>query len=251
MPPQLLPAAGPDFSSTPPPAPRRSDIALPRDTPRPTRAAPAKPVVPAGDPTVEDLIRQEADKAGVPHELALAVAEQESGFDPTRTNPVAVNGEHATGTFQLLPSTAKRLGVDPHNPVENIHGGVAYLRELLDEHQGDLPKVLSAYGGVKTNQTYVPEVLARLPKFAAASTTGAAPAASAGTPPPAPPETWGQWGVRHGKQVLSAFDPRTAEGRQNLAGATGAGLATGAMVATAPASVPIVGLTAATAGILG
>ena len=115
--------------------------------------------------TVQDLIRREAQAAGIPVELALAVAEQESGFNPTLTNPQAVNGEHAVGTFQFLPSTAKARGIDPTDPVANIKGGVGYLRELLDRHQGNVGRVLTEYGGVRTNTTYVPDVLARLQKF--------------------------------------------------------------------------------------
>src|SRR6185436_1145129 len=108
------------------------------------------------DPTIQDLIRQAAQKAGVPPELALSVAEQESSFNPTAVGPKLGTGENAIGTFQILPSTGKRLGIDPNDPVQNINGGVQYLRELLDRHQGDLNKVLSEYGGVKTDTTYVP-----------------------------------------------------------------------------------------------
>lgn len=122
------------------------------------------------DITVEDLIRQEAQKAGIPEALALAVAEQESGFNPTVLGPKLPSGEQAVGTFQILPSTAKLRGFDPTDPVQNIRGGIGYLRDLLDQHNGDLESVLKEYGGVKTDQTYVPGVLGRLKKFGESST---------------------------------------------------------------------------------
>lgn len=210
--------------------------------------------------TVQDLIRREAKTAGVPESLALAVADQESGFNPTVTGPKLPSGAQAIGTFQLLPDTAKTLGVDPNDPAQNIRGGVQYLRQLLDRHNGDLTKVLGEYGGVKTDTSYVPGVLARLPKFQTAPTAaapGAAPGAAptpvpshVGQPPPGP-ETWGDWALRQGRQTLEAFDPRTPAGRRNLAGAGGAALGTAAVVGTAPVSLPVAGLTAAAAGIAG
>lgn len=141
--------------------------------------------------TVKDLIRQESQKAGIPPALALAVADQESGFNPTQVNQES----GAIGTFQLLPDTAKTLGVDPHDPVQNIRGGVKYLRQLLDEHNGDVGAVLKTYGGVVNDTEYVPAVLAKLPKYA--KETGVAPApqqaaltapAPAGTTTVAPPK---------------------------------------------------------------
>lgn len=168
------------------------------------------------DISVQDLIRQEASKAGVPPELALAVAEQESSFNPTAIGPQLDTGESAVGTFQLLPSTAKRLGVDPSDPVQNIRGGTKYLKELLDRHQGDLNKVLAEYGGVKTDTKYVPGVLGRMGKFQSTQ----APAA-----PPAP-RTISERVTDIGRSILEGFDPRTPTGRQNLAGGAGAAAAT-------------------------
>ncbi len=148
--------------------------------------------------TVEDLIRAEARRQKIPSALALAVAEQESGFNPTLTNPKDVGGEHATGVFQLLPSTAKGLGVDPSDARQNISGGVKYLRQLLDKHQGDPNKVLAEYGGVKTDTTYVPAVTALFQKwkptedaadtaFFSQAARASAQGAAAAVPPPGAP----------------------------------------------------------------
>lgn len=177
------------------------------------------PPAPSGPSSfsIPDYIRQQAQQQGVPPELALAVAEQESGFRPDAVNPTAVNGEHAQGVFQFLPSTAKTLGIDHTDPVQNIQGGVKYLHDLLEQHKGDadggVANALKAFGGVKTDQTYVPSVIARIPKF---QQTTPPPAA---TPPP-PPGT--QPTSTMGRIVrASGFDPRTREGRQNIAGAVG------------------------------
>ena len=175
---------------------------------------------------VDELIRREAIAAGVPPELALAVAEQESRFNPTAVNPQAVaGGQHATGTFQLLPSTAKLLGVDPNNPVQNIQGGVKYLRQLMDRHQGDLNKVLAEYGGVKTDTTYVPQVMGRMPKFATGGAPGPVPGgpAPAGGPPPPPP---GTFAADHPylNAMVQGLDPHEQGGRRNIAGAVGGGV---------------------------
>lgn len=136
--------------------------------------------------TVQDLIRRAAAQHGVPEALALAVAEQESGLNPTLVNKES----GATGTFQLLPATAAMLKVDHMDPRQNIDGGVRYLRQLLDQSNGDLDKVLRTYGGVKTEKGayYAPEVMARLGKFKnlpplgeALQALGGVPAAAGGT----------------------------------------------------------------------
>lgn len=168
--------------------------------------------------TVQDLIRQEATKAGIPPELALAVAEQESSFNPTAIGPQLDTGESAVGTFQLLPSTAKRLGIDPRDPVQNIQGGAKYLRELMDRHQGNLDAVLKEYGGVKTDQKYVPGVMERIGKFR--STPVQSPPSQA----PPTPQAFTNPKARMGQAALGllGLDPMTESGRQNLAGAAAA-----------------------------
>lgn len=191
------------------------------------------------DPTVQDLIREEATRQGVPPELALSVAEQESGFNPTSIGPKLPSGESAVGTFQLLPSTATGLGVDPNHPLQNIQGGVKYLRQLLDKHQGNLEQTLAEYGGVKTDTSYVPGVLARMGKF----TVAGAPTVGTGGPAPPPPSSSPLKPIASHNEVspapppkptfladmLSGLDPRTSQGRRNLAGGIGAGVAVAAM----------------------
>jgi len=61
-------------------------------------------------------------------------------------NPRAVSGKGARGLMQLMPATAKALGVeDSFNPEHNIYGGVRYFRQLLDKFDGDTKVALAAY----------------------------------------------------------------------------------------------------------
>lgn len=74
-----------------------------------------------------------------PH-LVLAVMASESNFDPWAVSP-----KNAQGLMQLIPDTAARFKVKRiADPVQNIRGGMAYLRWLMAYFQGDLSLVLAA-----------------------------------------------------------------------------------------------------------
>lgn len=82
-----------------------------------------------------------ASRFGVRVELLKAVARAESGF-----NPRAVSKAGAQGIMQLMPGTARALGVrNPFDPVENIFAGAAYLRSLLDRFGGNEVLALAGY----------------------------------------------------------------------------------------------------------
>ena len=73
--------------------------------------------------------------------LVLEVVRMESNF-----NPRARSHKGALGLMQLIPSTARRFGVkDPFDPVQNLRGGMAYLRWLLEHFDGDLKLTLAGY----------------------------------------------------------------------------------------------------------
>jgi soluble lytic murein transglycosylase-like protein len=87
------------------------------------------------------LINSAAKAANVRPELVRAVIQVESGFDSR-----ARSSKGAMGLMQLMPATAADLGVqNPYNPEENIRGGTAYLRQLLDKYGNNEELALAAY----------------------------------------------------------------------------------------------------------
>ena len=89
----------------------------------------------------EAAITEHARRQQVAADLVRAVIQVESAF-----NPVAVSSKGAMGLMQLMPATARELGVrNPFDPDQNIRGGVAYLRRLLDRYDGNVELALAAY----------------------------------------------------------------------------------------------------------
>ena len=109
-----------------------------------------QPIVPAyaysdlGPPPVPPqfaaALTQAAASANLSPTLLSALVWQES-----RWNPQAVSPKGAMGLAQLMPGTARDLGVNPADPVQNLTGGARYLRQLLDQFDGDVEKALAAY----------------------------------------------------------------------------------------------------------
>lgn len=112
-------------------------------------------------------IERAALKAGVDPALMASLVWAESGFDPGVRSPAG-----AIGLAQLMPGTAASLGVDPHDPQQNLDGGARYLAEQLDRF-GSPELALAAYNAgpsrvdaagsipaIAETQTYVPRVMA-------------------------------------------------------------------------------------------
>lgn len=108
----------------------------------PTIPAPATaPVAPAtaNPQTPEDLAARAAKKYLLPDSFVRSVMKAESGFRPNAVSP-----KGAIGLMQLMPDTARTLGVDPRDPHQNAEGGAQYLRELLARYEADPDQVLLA-----------------------------------------------------------------------------------------------------------
>ncbi|SFP40786.1 Transglycosylase SLT domain-containing protein [Geopseudomonas sagittaria] len=107
--------------------------------PRPPAAQPATRA-PAGLPYASQVAAAAAAHQ-LPEALLHAVIRTESNY-----NPVAISGRGAIGLMQLMPDTARELGVsDPWDPAANIHGGARYLKHLLQMFDNDLQLALAAY----------------------------------------------------------------------------------------------------------
>jgi soluble lytic murein transglycosylase-like protein len=107
----------------------------------PAAIAPAAPTpaAPAGPQTPEELAVQAAKKYLLPDSFVRSVMKAESGFQANAVSP-----KGAIGLMQLMPDTARALGVDPRDPNQNAEGGAQYLRELLARYESDPNQVLLA-----------------------------------------------------------------------------------------------------------
>lgn len=140
------------------------------------------PVLP--DHAIADPARH---AAGIPLRYSAKIAELAARFDlspsllealvwqESRWNENAVSPVGAQGLAQLMPGTARYLGVNSRDPFQNLEGGARYLREQLDRFGGDLEKALAAYnagpgrveraGGIpniRETKQYVAAIIGRL-----------------------------------------------------------------------------------------
>lgn len=127
---------------------------------------------------INNIIETLSDKYNVDSNFIKAIIQQESGFN---TNAKSKKG--AMGLMQLMPATAKSLGIkDAYNPYENIEGGVKYFKGLLDRFNNDEklalaaynagPNTVKRYGGIppyKETQNYVNSIMSAYDKMKGAS----------------------------------------------------------------------------------
>jgi hypothetical protein len=211
---------------------------------------PQSPTAGGGPPRPEDIITALATKEGVPPQLALTIAEIESNLNFN----VPDSPKGAIGIMQLMPETARRHGVDPRDQYGNILGGIRELKELRDQYGTDLTLIARRYNGSpQASRAATDPYVAKfrtifnrrmgVPETGSGRASGAGPAATgqprgggpatgrasgAGPlggrvqpPPPPPSQSLGDIVVDYGKDLVSAYDPREREGRQNIAGAVG------------------------------
>jgi len=129
-----------------------ADEALPAPTAEPVvPGQPGVPVQPGGEKpgtglaaaaqaTPGEMADAAADKYGLPRKLVRSVMRVESGGQATAVSP-----KGAIGLMQLMPETARELGADPRDPLQNVDAGARYLRQLLAQYNGALWHALAAY----------------------------------------------------------------------------------------------------------
>ncbi|MDI1363838.1 MAG: lytic transglycosylase domain-containing protein [bacterium] len=148
------------------------------DGAQPIKAAVAPAATRDASPDIARLIAYAANRHAVSADLITEVARRESGFRQT-----AISNRDAVGVMQLTQGAAREVGVDRHDIGQNIDGGTAYLRRMLDRYGGDVSLALAAYNagpgavdryrGVppyRETTAYVGAILTRLAQRALADT---------------------------------------------------------------------------------
>ena len=122
-----------------------------------------------GADQLKALVQRAAEEQNLDPDLLDALVQTESAY-----NPLARSSKNAVGLCQLMPDTARGLGVtDPLDPAQNVRGGAKYLASLMTKFNGDVSKALAAYnagpgavekfGGVppyEETKNYVAKILA-------------------------------------------------------------------------------------------
>jgi soluble lytic murein transglycosylase-like protein len=172
----LATASGDDSSSTTTADPATALAGL---TPAATAGAAGASALPPGTPFAAQITAS-AKRNGIDPALLAGLIKQESGF-----NPHAGSSAGAQGLTQLMPGTARGLGVgNPFDPAQSIEGGARYLKQQLDRFGGDVARALAAYnagpgavqryGGVPPyaeTQNYVRRVQAYAASFRSSTAT--------------------------------------------------------------------------------
>lgn len=141
----------------------------------PAPSAPAEPYVTHAQASAgPDLWRARVAELAARYDLSPSLIEAVV-WQESRWHAAAVSPAGAKGLAQLMPGTARHLGVDAADPAANLEGGARYLRQMLDRFGGDVEKALAAYnagpgrvekaGGIPAipeTRTYVGAIMARL-----------------------------------------------------------------------------------------
>lgn len=131
--------------------PAESNVSRTEKSNNPSFQAVFSSKIQSGSESMDAIFEEAADRYNISVDLLKAVAKAESGF-----NPNAVSKAGAIGVMQLMPATARSLGVtDPYDARQNIMGGAKYLKENLDRFNGNVSFALAAYNaGPNSVQKY-------------------------------------------------------------------------------------------------
>ncbi len=136
----VLAKAGPSYADAAP-GPLPTPVEPPPNRDNARRGPTPAPKDPLDVGMFADEIAAAAQRYKLPPQLIRAVMMTESGG-----NPLVLSNKGAVGLMQLLPATAREMGVDDiHDVAQNLMGGARFLRVLANRFEGDLVKVLSAY----------------------------------------------------------------------------------------------------------
>jgi len=146
--------------------------------------------------STQAIVIEAANRYGVPADLAVRLARQESGVRQFRADgSLVVSSAGAMGVMQLMPGTAAELGVDPRDERQNIDGGVRYLKQMFTIF-GDWKTAVAAYNAgpgrikkVLAGQQALPQETANyvLAIMGEPFTSTSPPTFSRGQAPPNPP----------------------------------------------------------------
>lgn len=192
-----------DKGLTPPPTSAQSmfsafdNIAAPK-------VAPAQQASPFADfdkiAAPVDWIQKYSQQYNVDPDLIRAMTYRESGGNQYYKNgQIVTSPKGALGAMQLMPDTARQLGVDPNDPEQNISGGIKYMSQLLQHFGGDTEKAVAAYhagqgavdraggipntnDGLSTTRDYVNSIMQRYNAHRGYNPEAAMPAAPAAAP---------------------------------------------------------------------